>query len=135
MQLRASYATNIGRPGLGQLIPNTTVNDENRTVSTSNPSLKPQNADNFDLILEYYFEPAGLLSAGVFLKEIKNFIFTAGGQTVGAGSDNGFDGRYEGYALTSQRNGGSARIRGLELNYQQQFTFLPGWLKALRKAT
>ena len=65
----------------------------------------------------------------MFLKEIKNFIFTAGGQTVGAGTDNGFDGRYEGYALTSQRNGGSARIRGRELNYQQQFTFLPGWLK------
>ncbi len=131
LQLRASYATNIGRPSIGQLIPNTTVNDENRTVTTSNPSLAPQAADNFDLLLEYYFEPAGLISAGVFLKEIKSFIFTLGGQTIASGADNGFDGRYEGYALTSQRNGGFARVRGFELNYQQQFTFLPGWLKGL----
>lgn len=67
---RLSYATNIGRPGIGQLIPRTNVNFENQTVSTSNPSLKPQTADNFDLAVEYYFEPAGVVSAGVFLKEI-----------------------------------------------------------------
>lgn len=127
--LRASYATNIGRPSIGQLIPNTTVNDDNRTVASSNPSLKPQYAGNFDLAVEYYFEPAGLVSAGVFLKEIEDFIFTAGGNVIGSGADNGFDGRYEGYTLTTQRNGGSARVRGLELNYQQQFNFLSGWMK------
>ena len=43
-----------------------------------------------------------------------------------AGADNGFSGDYAGYALTTQYNGGSAKVRGLELNYSQQFTFLPG---------
>ncbi len=127
---RASWATNVGRPGIGQLIPRTTVNlDSNpRTITTSNPSLKPQTADNFDLAAEYYFEPAGVVSVGVFQKDIKNFIFTAGGLTVGSGADNGFNGDYAGYILTTQYNGGSAKVRGLELNYSQQFTFLPGWL-------
>jgi len=128
---RLSYATNIGRPSIGQLIPRTTVNYESRTVSTNNPSLEPQYADNFDASIEYYFEPVGLLSAGVFLKEIKQFIFTAGGQPVGPGPDNGFDGEYEGFTLTTQRNGGFAKIRGIELAYQQQFTFLPGWWSGL----
>lgn len=123
---RLSYATNLGRPGIGQLIPRTNVNFENQTISTSNPDLKPQTAENFDLAAEYYFEPAGVVSVGLFHKELKNFIYTAGGQTVPSGADNGFDGDYAGYTLTTQRNGGAARVRGLELNYSQQFTFLPG---------
>lgn len=124
---RLSYSTNIGRPDIGQLIPRTTVDDENRTISTSNPGLKPQFAHNFDAGVEYYFEPVGLLSAGVFLKEIKDFIFTQGGAIVPGGNDNGFGGEYVGYSLTTQYNGGSARVRGFELAYQQQFTFLPGF--------
>jgi len=125
---RLGYATNIGRPSIGQLIPRTTVNFDTSTISTSNPSLKPQFADNFDFGVEYYFEPAGVVSAGVFLKEIRSFIFTQGGATVGAGADNGFEGLYEGYLLTTQYNGGFAKVKGFELNYNQQFTFLPGWL-------
>lgn len=124
--VRLGYATNVGRPGIGQLIPRTNVNFDNQTISTSNPSLKPQTADNFDLAAEYYFEPAGVVSVGVFHKEIKNFIFTFGGVTVPAGENNGFNGDYAGYTLTTQYNGGSAKVRGIELNYNQQFTFLPG---------
>jgi TonB-dependent receptor len=125
---RLSYATNVGRPGIGQLIPRTTVNFDSQTIATSNPSLKPQYANNFDLGAEYYFEPAGVVSAGVFIKEIKSFIFTQGGAVVGNGSENGFGGEYAGYQLTTQYNGGFAKLKGFEFNYSQQFTFLPGWL-------
>ncbi|MBI4624196.1 MAG: TonB-dependent receptor, partial [Verrucomicrobia bacterium] len=127
---RLGYSTNIGRPPIGTLIPRTTINNETRAISSSNPSLKPQTADNFDLGVEYYFEPAGLISATVFLKEMKQFIFTKGGQIVGAGPDNGFGGDYVAYTLTSQSNGGQARVRGFELAYHQQFTFLRGFWKA-----
>jgi iron complex outermembrane recepter protein len=126
---RLSWATNVGRPGIGQLIPRTTVNFDNQTITSSNPSLKPQTADNFDVSAEYYFEPAGVVSVGLFQKNIKNFIFTAGGLSVPSGADNGFNGDYAGYTLTTQYNGGSAKVRGLELNYSQQLTFLPGWMK------
>lgn len=101
-----SYATNVGRPGIGQLIPRTNVNFDTQTIASSNPSLKPQTADNFDLALEYYFEPAGTLSIGLFQKQIKNFIYTSGGVVVPGGADNGFNGDYAGYALTTQFNGG-----------------------------
>jgi iron complex outermembrane receptor protein len=77
---------------------------------------------------EYYFEPAGVVSVGVFQKQLHDFIFTAGGLTVGTGADNGFNGDYAGYTLTTQYNGGGAKVRGIELNYSQQFSFLPGWL-------
>ena len=124
---RLSYSANIGRPGIGTIIPSTVVSDTNQTVSTSNPKLKPQTADNYDLSAEYYFEPAGMLSASMFLKEMKNFIFTHGGITIGSGADNGFGGQYTGYEKTTQYNGGSSKVKGFELNYTQQFTFLPGF--------
>ena len=128
---RASYATNIGRPGIGQLIPRTTVNYDNNSVSSSNPSLQPQTAQNFDITTEFYFEPAGMLTAGVFLKEINKFIYNSPASVIGAGADNGFNGEYSGFTFSTQANGGSAKVKGLEVSYNQQFTFLPGIWKGL----
>jgi hypothetical protein len=66
---------------------------------------------------------------GAFKKDIREYIFTDSSQVIGLGPDNGFEGQYEGYGLTTQRNGGSAKIEGLEFNYAQQFYFLPGWAR------
>ena len=86
---------------------------------------------NFDLSLEYYFEPSGYVSASVFLKEIKDFIYGDTGAVIGSGADNGFDGDYVGYSLVKNINGGSGRVRGFELAYSQRFTRLPGIWKGL----
>ena len=128
---RFSYSESIGRPNIGQLIPRTTVNYDNQTLSTSNPSLEPQWSQNFDLSAEAYFEPAGLFTVGVFQKDIEKFIYTSSGEVVESGQDNGFNGEYAGYTLTTQHNGGAARVRGIEVSYSQQFTFLPGIWKGL----
>ena len=125
--VRTSYTMSIGRPNFDSVFPNTTIDYNNETVTQGNSGLKAQTSDNFDLSLEYYFEPVGLLSASFFLKEISNFIYNSG-STIAAGDYNGFDGLYGGWTLRSTSNGGFARIRGMELNYSQQFSFLPGWL-------
>ena len=44
---------------------------------------------------------------------------------VPGGADNGFDGDYAGFTMTTQFNGGYAKVKGLEIGYSQQFTFLP----------
>ena len=128
---RLSYSTSVGRPPITSIIPNTGVDDVALTLSTANTGLKPQFSDNFDFNVEYYFEPVGVFSASVFLKEVKDFIFTSNRLIVGAGPNNGFDGLYEGYRLSTSLNGGSARYRGIEFGYQQQFTFLPGLWRGL----
>ena len=40
-----------------------------------NPDLKATYSYNFDLIGEYYFKSVGILSAGVFYKNLNNFIY------------------------------------------------------------
>lgn len=130
LQARASYNVSITRPSPSELTPRHNVNEANRTISKGNAELKPYTSDNFEAALQYYFEPVGTLSVGVFLKEISNY-FRSFPSSVGAGPDNGFDGQYEGYTLNQNRNVGGARIRGIEVNYSQQYTFLPGLLKGL----
>lgn len=129
-QLRASYSTSITRPTPTLLLPTIVPNETNNTLSAGNPALQPYTSDNFDLSVARYFSGIGQLSAGVFLKEISNY-FRSQQSTVPAGADNGFGGEYAGWTLTQNRNSGSARIRGLELNYSQQYTFLPGALRGL----
>lgn len=128
---RLSYSTGIGRPNFSNLLRTTTVNNETMRIVVANPDLRPQQARNYDFALEYYFEPAGFLSAGVFRKKITDFIYGSRGETVGAGPGNGFDGLYEGYTVTLDANGGFARVNGLELSYNQRFNFLPGRWKGL----
>ncbi|MBI5693828.1 MAG: TonB-dependent receptor [Verrucomicrobia bacterium] len=126
---RASYSTGIARPQFSNLIPTESVNDTARTVTMSNPGLQPQTAENWDLSLEYYFRQLGLIAVGVFQKDLDKFIFTSSGGVIGTGNDNGFNGQYSGYTVTTQFNGGRARIRGLELNYQQQVSIGPKWVR------
>jgi TonB-dependent receptor len=95
----------------------------------SNPNLRPQYSNNYDLSLEYYFKSQGMVSLGAFRKKIDDYIETDSSQIVGGGANNGFDGQYEGYTLVTQRNAGFAQIDGIEFSYQQQLTFLPGWAR------
>ncbi len=127
---RASYSKSITRPVPTSLLPTLVPNETNQTLSGGNPALKPYTSDNFDVTIAKYFTGIGQLSVGVFLKQITNY-FRSFQSTVPAGADNGFGGDYAGWTLTQNRNIGSARIRGIELNHQQQYTFLPGALRGL----
>jgi iron complex outermembrane recepter protein len=121
---RASYSTGIGRPNFGQLVPDMNINIENQTITSNNPDLRPQFSKNYDVTLEYYFKPAGLLSVAAFQKNITDFIYRSTRGEVEPGSM--FGDAYVGYLLTTDANGGSAEVRGLEFSYQQQFSNLPG---------
>lgn len=124
---RLSYSTGIGRPNFSTIIPGDSVNHDTQMVTANNTALNPQRANNFDLALEYYYEPAGQIAVNFFLKEISDFIYTGDVGLIPPGNNNGFGGDYVGYQLRSQANGGFARIRGIELSIQHRFSHLPGF--------
>jgi iron complex outermembrane receptor protein len=135
LKARLSWSTSFGRPAMTNLLPNEAINETNRTLTVNNPSLLPQMATNWDASLEYYFEPVGSLTVGFFHKKITDFIVTGTNTgTIGTGTDNGYDGEYGGFTRLSSANAGTALVQGWEISYQQQFTFLPGWLKGLGTA-
>jgi iron complex outermembrane recepter protein len=120
--LRAAAAKVVTRPNLADLAAYREINDVAFTISAKNPDLKPVRADQVDLAAEYYYAPNSLVSIGLFYKAVSGFIASRattediGGQT---------------YTVTKPVNLNDATIKGVEFNFQQAFTFLPGPLKGL----
>ena len=132
LKLRASYSTSFGRPAPSTFLPAETPDETNQRVTVSNPGLRPQSARNWDVSLEYYFEPVGQLSVGWFHKEIRDYIIENQDlRIIPGGADNGYEGEYAGWTERSSVNGGTAVAQGWEFSYRQQFTFLPGLLRGL----
>ncbi len=126
---RAAWSESIGRPAIGSITPTMSVNIDAATLTANNPDLKPQHARNIDLSLEYYFKSTGLVSAGAFRKDLRDFIF-ASGTPIALAAGNPYGEEYVGYNLSTSVNGGKAWVRGLEFAYQQQLSDLKvSWLR------
>jgi iron complex outermembrane recepter protein len=122
VQVRASYSTGIGRPAFSAIVPNTMVNENTETVTTNNPGIRPQFADSYDMSIEYYTEPAGIVSLGLFRKDISDYIVSEIG-VVPPGFALGE--QYAGYELRTSVNGGFAKVEGIEFNLVRQLNFIP----------
>ncbi len=128
--VRAAFAKTFGRPDLGSIIPNTTIDENDNpnppagsspgSITYTNSGLKPYSAKNYDFSLEYYFPSGGLVSAGVFRKDLTDFFGSLNTVATPAILDQlGLDQRYVGWTVNSRLNVGSARIDGAEFNYMQ----------------
>ena len=125
LKARVSWSTGFGRPSMNNSLPTETVNDGNMTIAIGNPALKPQQSQNWDVTLEYYFEPSGALTIGWFHKNTRDYIVNnVATDTVREGLDNGYNGQYVGYTELTTSNAGSAISAGWEFSYSQQFSFL-----------
>jgi TonB-dependent receptor len=124
--LRLNYSQGLARPNIGDLVPTTVVdpNASPKTVSQGNPNLKPTKANNYDILIEHYFQPLGVIQAGYFYKQLSDPIY-ATASTIPVGQPNA------GFRLLQSINGPSAHIQGIELSLEQHFSFLPGLLKGL----
>jgi len=130
---RAAWTNTIGRPSYEQNVPFRIFETEEDdpgifegAIEMGNADLDPLESANYDLALEWYLRPSGLLSAGVFFKDIDNPIFTQV-QTL---EDADFEGRfYSELEVVQPQNAKSGEIFGIELAYQQQFSMLPGFLR------
>ncbi|AQQ69390.1 hypothetical protein Mag101_05035 [Microbulbifer agarilyticus] len=90
-------------------------------AGTGNSRLKPMQANNFDLALEWYFSDVGALSGTLFHKDISDF-FTSGTFPREI-TNNGVTRVVE---VEGPVNFGDGQVTGLELAYQQFFDTLPG---------
>ncbi len=118
--LRFAWTNTIARPNYVDLVPFRNVINEDEEVETGNAELDPTRSMNFDLVAEHYFESVGIISGGVFYKDIKDFIYTS----LSEDATTGFD-------LFQPLNGDSATIFGAEVAFQRQLDFLPGFAKNL----
>lgn len=122
--LRAAWTNSIARPNYFDLVPYREVNLEDNELAEGNADLNPTRSMNFDLMYERYFRNVGLLSAGVFYKDIEDFIYlfqTRDFQDPLSGRT--FDRYFQ------PQNGEGGQLFGFEIAVQRQLDFLPGILR------
>ena len=134
--VRFAAAKVMSRPGLGSLTPGVTVNVSGsaKTVSGGNPLLDPVRAKSYDLGLEWYIGEGAMLGATLFYKDIDSYIQNTRETRVYADSglpasllDNLNASVTDEFTFTVPINTPGGKLQGVELNYVQPFTFLPGF--------
>lgn len=121
--LRFVYSRALARPNpqdIAQAVGPIDDTQKPPTVSLGNPNLKAEHADNIDVLYERYLSRLGLVQGGYFYKYLTDpIIATEARPTTGP---------YAGYLVSQPGNAGNAHLSGLEIAYQQHWSFLPGVL-------
>jgi TonB-dependent receptor len=133
--LRLVYSRGLSRPDpqdIAQALTFSTAGSPGNLknlLTLGNPNLKPETADNFDVLVEHYLNPFGMISAGYFYKRLTDPIVT---QTFVLTNFQPAPNIQPGtFTATQPINAGSAWISGFEAAYLQHLSFLPGPLAGL----
>src|SRR5690606_38444930 len=74
--IRAAFTTALARPNYYALAPYINNIASDTEIIAGNPDLDATYSYNFDLMAENYFKSVGLISGGVFYKNLQDFIYT-----------------------------------------------------------
>ncbi|WKZ68955.1 MAG: TonB-dependent receptor [Melioribacteraceae bacterium] len=121
--LRAAFTSGLARPHYEHMVPFSIVLHEDEEIERGNADLVPTTAYGFDLLAEHYFSGIGVVSGGVFYKILEDAIYPTVIEQEG--------GIYDGYEIIQPwqpEDAEPATILGFEINWQQQLSFLPGFL-------
>ena len=123
--LRFAWTNTLARPNYADLVPSLDIVLGDEEIFAGNPDLEATTSMNLDLMAEHYFQSVGLISGGLFYKDIENFIYTfqeeATDDSLGAGTT--------GFEIFQPLNGDGASVFGVELAFQRQLDFLPGFAR------
>ena len=125
--LRLAWTNTLARPNYVDLTPYTDVVLGDEEIYLGNPALDPTTSMNFDLMAEHYFQSVGIISGGLFYKDINDFIYVFQSELT----SDAFGPGTTGFEVFEPLNGDSATIFGAEFAFQRQLDFLPGFLKNL----
>jgi TonB-dependent receptor len=130
MSIRLAYTNTLSRPDYRQLAPKKLVNLQSAYVTLGNTELKPTFSRNYDLIFTFYKQKYGLLTLGVFYKDIRDFIWNKEALVL-AGTDTdpeklGILESALGFTVNYPLNNKfRSTIKGFEFDLQSNMDFLP----------
>jgi len=125
LHLRFDASRTMTRPRLDYLGPVLNVGAGQRvgalTATGNNPFLKPYLADNFDLGLEWYYQPNSYAAVNLFLKDVSNFIVAGTDRQTINGVIDPSTGQEAVFTVSRRINGPEATVKGIELAWQHVF--------------
>jgi len=95
--------------------------------SSGNPSLDPWRSTNYGASFEYYINPTSMVNVELFRINVKSFINNGSVTNCSLPDEDGVV-RNHCITITEPLQGSGNSIQGVEFDYRQGFTFLPGFL-------
>ena len=128
--IRTNYSMAISRPNFSDLVPSvlTGPNNSPPDVTVGNPALKATLANNFDVLVEHFFQPLGILQAGFFYKELADPIYNTAQSLTSGPYFSLCPTNTPNCVLRESVNGPHSHITGIEASWEQRLSFLPGLL-------
>ncbi|WP_179375354.1 TonB-dependent receptor [Winogradskyella wichelsiae] len=117
--LRFAWTNTLARPNYVDLVAYREISNEDEEIFLGNPELNPTTSMNFDIMAEHYFKSVGIISGGVFYKDIQDFVYTFQSEDE------------NGYEVYQPLSGDDASVLGAEFSFQRRLDFLPGFAKNL----
>ncbi|MEM6804439.1 MAG: TonB-dependent receptor, partial [Bacteroidota bacterium] len=126
LDVRFSYSTTMARPDFNFITPRFQIDDNAAAIVAGNPNLQHAVSRNYDLSVSAYKGGYGLISAGVFYKQIDNLFYPwrtflvddSTAQVFGFPDNRGYD--YQSYV-----NSENGFDYGFEFDFQTNLGFLP----------
>lgn len=131
--LRAAFTTGIARPNYYNLVPYVSISEDSEAIALGNSDLKATYSYNYDIMAEYYLQSVGIISAGVFYKNLNNFIYEY--KDINYTRENyskdfpDIENPISADAVwtySQRRNGKNVNVFGFEVALQRKLDFLPG---------
>lgn len=130
LNMHAAYTNTISYPGFSSITPRLDVNAT--SIIWNNYALNPAHSQNYDLQFSFFNNAVGLFTAGAFLKQIDNMIFSEGVYVTDPSVFPGIPGNSQGYSVsTSINNPYRVNVWGMEYSWQTHFWYLPDPLQGL----
>jgi TonB-dependent receptor len=129
--LRGTFGIGIARPNFSDIVPSRSIDPNTSpypTITAGNPALKPTRANNYDILIEHYFRPYGILQAGFFYKTLSDAIYSTRNRFTNNPTQCV---QYPTCDVLESINGPSGHITGFEASWEQRLAFLPGLLSGL----
>jgi TonB-dependent receptor len=136
LQLRLAYTETISRPDFRQFAPITYYDPTGNWANAPNINLRSSKAKNYDVSLSVYQNHIGFLTVSGFYKEIEDLIWGVEfnlieGQNILPDLYIEEAGNTAPSVYTSINNPNLATIKGIEIDWQTNFWYLPSFLKGL----
>jgi TonB-dependent receptor len=96
-------------------------------TSNGNPNLNPWRSTNYGASFEYYINSTSMVNLELFRINVQSFIKTGSVTNCTLPDEDGVV-RNHCIAITEPLQGSGNSIQGVEFDYRQGFTFLPGFL-------
>ncbi|HWS68356.1 MAG TPA: TonB-dependent receptor, partial [Steroidobacteraceae bacterium] len=95
--------------------------------SNGNPNLNPWRSTNYGASFEYFINPVSMVNLELFRINVQSFIVNGSVTDCTRPDEDGVV-RHHCIAITEPLQGSGNSIQGVEFDYRQGFTFLPGLL-------